>query len=881
MPSEKTELSRQIGAAWRVFSERRLQVPDGGAWSSPRPLIYWLVRLLPINDPSPTAMKFHRSYLLAFLLSLPVHAETEPPAPPSGAARRFQFPQKPVPLEIQALIDQLGRFAHHDHDRDGWDDLWRLVYGFSRDGRNFVTHLQLDPTGDADGDGISNFEEMLDMRNPWGADVPIRQLTPQEVKAARAAAYRAARKNDAKVVSRFQALLDSRSVLKRGEEQEVENPTPEAREEDASDETSFYFPDGSTEVNRQMFCTTAGGPEVIFAERLSAGNFLFAWEGEDEKLYDVEWSNDLEKWHRGGLRLPVIGSVGEWGQLSLVNKRFYRVVESEVSDTIASDPSGGDGITTFGATLTPVVSNGAPHTYLVTVNLPAGVSATRVELVVDGEVHAQCTATGTAGVFSGPIYQWSLSEGSHTVHALVHADGETTTAFGQSGAGVLKSASTTFTLSQIHEAVAFRVSETQIASDDPDLPGLTEIAVDIPYNPQGAGSVRIRDENQNIVREWEWGLDDYPLEFRQAWDGTDYNGNPVAGGSYSVELNFGGGGFNGGTYTVAAGQRTWEALCLMEGLTTVPIFPEGQAPPPSWNAYATQFLPTWAPDFLTSGNGWDGTAHFNTLIHSAWGPWKRLGSITNIVEEIKGRAKGDQGRKIFGLGNTGKWKIHQWQGGSPKTNSSVPDPVAAFVAGQNPFNNYEIGVFLGHGVACPGTPKAGSMAAPRPPQHYFPLVTDKATGEAHWVGSAEMPKYGAGGSKLKWMFLMTCNPLLDATGNAIYDTCKANGTLPFGAGLHVLCGYNSKIWLEAGMGALLSDALVNKINGQQFRTGTVVDAWGHVWDRSDNKNQGKVARAVYWPECEDDTIYGVKHENIGVPPTNAPQSALEERDFSN
>lgn len=818
-------------------------------------------------------MKFFLYIFLTCQFASLLHGQNDPNVSAQQQPLRFGVPQRPLPPEIQALIEELGRVPKYDLDRDGWDDLWRLVYGFSRDGRNFLTHLQSDPKGDADGDGISNFEEMLDMRNPWGADVPIRQLTAEEVKAARADAYRAARKNDAKVISRFQALLESRGVLKHGKEEAVKDSSPEASDKDPGDESSFYFPGSSTTVNRQMLCTTAGGPQVIFAERLSAGNFLFAWEGDDEKLYDVEWSDDLEHWHRGGLRLPVIAGLGTWGQLSLVKKRFYRVTESDVPDTIPSDPSGGDGITTFGATLTPILSNSAPHTYLVTVNLPAGVSATLVDLVVDGEVHSRCSPTGTAGVFSGPIYQWSLSEGSHTVHALVHADGETTTSFGQSGSGVLKSASSTFTLGRIHEAVGFRVSETQIAADDPELPTFTEIAVDISYDPQGSGSIRIRDEDQNVVREWEWGLDDYPLEFRQAWDGTDYNGNPVPGGTYSVELTFGGGGFNGGTYTVAAGQRTWETLCLMEGLITVPKITEGQAPPPSWNAYATQFLPTWAPDFLTSGNGWDGTAHINTSVHSAWGPWERLGSITNIVEEIKGT-------KVFGLGSTGKWKIHQWQGGA-KFNASVPDPVAAFVAGQNPFNNYEIGVFLGHGVACSGTPKSGSAAAPRGPQHYFPLVTNKTTGAAHWVGTASMPKYGASGSKLKWMFLMTCNPLLDQTGNAIYDSCKASGTLPFGPGLHVLCGYNSKIWLEAGMGGLLSDALVNKVNGQQFRRGTVVDAWGHVWNRSKNKTQGKTARAVYWPESEDDTIYGVKHQSIGTPPPNGPQSELEETDFSN
>ncbi len=212
--------------------------------------------------------------------------------------------------------------------------------------------------------------------------------------------------------------------------------------------------------------------------------------------------------------------------------------------------------------------------------------------------------------------------------------------------------------------------------------------------------------------------------------------------------------------------------------------------------------------------------------------------------------------------------------------------MAEFTQGRNPFNDYDLGVFIGHGIACSGghvvTP--GGTIYNLPPQHYYPLMLDRATKTAHWVGSSWIPQYGAAGGKLKWMFLMTCNPLLDNGPNGIYNQNKANGTLPFGSGLRVLCGYNSKIYLERNMGGYLSDALIHRINGEQYRDGTVVNAWGYVWNRSSNRNRGFIARAVYWPECENDRIYGAKdgaNDAAHVPPLqpHASQTELEETDF--
>jgi hypothetical protein len=794
---------------------------------------------------------------------------------------RIAAASRPLPPQIVEAIRKTGRRALMDHNSDGWDDLWVLFYGFSKDGRNFTNHIQKDPEGDADGDGVSNYLEMLDCRNPWGKEPPIVKLTPEQVKAARVKSHKAARANDAKAISRFQSILEKRGVLRRGEE---ENSSTEGDNETVPD-SSFNSIEGDGELPQVMLCSTAGMPKVLFSERLSSGDYLLVWEGEDDKLYDVEWSDDLVTWHTGASQVPVVGGVGNWGQFTLARKRFYRITESNFGPTIPSDPEGGDGLGTFGAVITPVIfGDGGPTRINVATNLPAGVSATAVDLLVDGVYHSPCEPTGVANVFTGLIHRWNLIEGPHTVDAIVRVDAETPAELSQPPRGVLRSPALAFSMSQWNDdAIGFRVTEEQIAIGDPDFPAETEIAVDIPHDPQGGGYVRIKDETGNIVREWAWGVETYPLVFRETWNGTDQYGTQVLGGIYTVEANAGGGGFNVGTIQVAAGARTWEALCLMESLASVPKIPANENPTVEWESWVSAYRPPWAANFLTSGNGWgvDGEPN-NDSIFAAWGPWKGLGSLSMIVEEIKGRAKDGKGRKVFGLGSTGKWKIHQWQSGDKKNNSTIQDPVGAFVSGQNPFNSYEIGVFLGHGVASAGTPKAGTAGVPpRQPQHYYPLVINANTGATKWVASAEIPKYGDGG-KLKWMFLMTCCPFLDHSSFAIYNACKANNTLPFGPGLHVLCGYSSKIDLRSGMGGLLSEALWHRRNDLGlFRDGTVVNAWGHVWDQSNNKKLNKVARAVYWPECKNDTIYGVEHESVTEPQAHASQADLEKTDFSN
>ena len=82
-----------------------------------------------------------------------------------------------------------------DSDGDGWDDLWCAI---------FPDLKHRDKTVDTDGDGISDYDEMLLWRDPMVEGPPPRKLTPEEQEEAR----RRAEENAAK------ALAEKRERLK-------------------------------------------------------------------------------------------------------------------------------------------------------------------------------------------------------------------------------------------------------------------------------------------------------------------------------------------------------------------------------------------------------------------------------------------------------------------------------------------------------------------------------------------------------------------------------------------------------------------------------------------------------------------------------------------
>ena len=85
---------------------------------------------------------------------------------------------KPRPrLNITIVQDWFGNDRTiYDYDQDGWDDLWCSTHKEIRH-RNKTT--------DTDGDGMTDYQEMIDWRNPFVKGPLPRKLTPEDIEAAR------------------------------------------------------------------------------------------------------------------------------------------------------------------------------------------------------------------------------------------------------------------------------------------------------------------------------------------------------------------------------------------------------------------------------------------------------------------------------------------------------------------------------------------------------------------------------------------------------------------------------------------------------------------------------------------------------------------------
>lgn len=144
-------------------------------------------------------------------------------------------------------------------------------------GRSAEIEAEIQRTGryaysDLDGDGRSNYEEMLDFTDPYRADQPARELSKAERFAARRAAVEARKESDSAKRSRFEALLERRGVLRRPE---PANDEKERREKDGAEEVPF---EGSFLWQPMMFCNAQAPvmPKIIAMERLSNGQVLLA-----------------------------------------------------------------------------------------------------------------------------------------------------------------------------------------------------------------------------------------------------------------------------------------------------------------------------------------------------------------------------------------------------------------------------------------------------------------------------------------------------------------------------------------------------------------------------------------------------------------------------
>jgi Subtilase family len=88
----------------------------------------------------------------------------------------------------------------NDSDKDGLDDIWAVLF---RDTPNLH-----DKNADSDGDGRTNYEEMLDFTNPGSPDKKPKPATPEEQRAADKAAKEHAAQADARRREALKQLLE-------------------------------------------------------------------------------------------------------------------------------------------------------------------------------------------------------------------------------------------------------------------------------------------------------------------------------------------------------------------------------------------------------------------------------------------------------------------------------------------------------------------------------------------------------------------------------------------------------------------------------------------------------------------------------------------------
>jgi hypothetical protein len=604
-------------------------------------------------------------------------------------------------------------------------------------------------------------------------------------------------------------------------------------------------------------------PRIVAFERLSTGECLLVWEGRSDRLFHIQYSDDLVTWQTDAVNLPVINGIGNWSIKTSQKRRFFRVFQDDDSETTPSSPDGGDGMTTFGGTIEFRYDGSIAEHAVVTANLPGGVDPVWVTFYLDGKRYGDGIGPHEDGSYVVKLPRETLEIGLRKLYAVIFTDSETTPSLEdslQASAGILRTADYTFSSGNRSDMrqVGFRATEEEFSPDDPDLPTSTTFLANAPYAPyDGYWDIDIVHEGR-LVRNWRGPINETgPFSASASWDGTDKNGNLMPAGIYYAKMSFGD-GYQLDTVAVALQRREYKMLCLME--------PSVTAPPN--NAWIANYSPPWKGFITSSGNSNDANA--------AWGPWSKLKSLSNVVEELK--------KPLGSIHKSGKWRLHQWASGGPFNDAGAGNPAAVFETGGNPFNAYEMGLFLGHGVASSGGMYPGGTL---PPQHYMPILKDKATGETVWVKSASHAKYGTAGSKLNWMFLMTCNSMRNQAPHAIYDAMITNGSFPFGSDLHVLCGYTTSIDIEAGMGKLMTDILIDAAKGSN----TVVKAWENCWRFSSNSKtlnrtngtikQKRTARAVYWLECEDDSIYlgNSNAEKVTDPTGPYNLGRLEKKDF--
>lgn len=448
-------------------------------------------------------------------------------------------------------------------------------------------------------------------------------------------------------------------------------------------------------------------------------------------------------------------------------------------------------------------------------------------------------------------------------YVVVHADFETTAANGQedflTSAGIRRTRSQTFAPPNYGGSLTVDIADISSTSPTGDhsatirgriLNDMAFLCISV-YDPHGVSvhsesfSIPPRDED-SVIEE---------LTFESTF--TNPSG---VWGNYSIEAEW-------------FGPRDFaseEPLLIVAGvepeLTALMVYEN------SYNLAALRFSVAdfwkrFPPAHAISNNG--------NLV-SAVGPYSPLKSCLPITQHLAAVLREHQIRlDCWSITSEACLRI-----GKP-----VADPRPAFDAGGHAFGNHDMGFMMGHGAISDEVtnPRTGRV---HEPSHYMLVGADRETGEGSWLVSSEMTtRFGDGASsKLKWMFLMTCNAFSDGevkyTGEdglvqsqSLFNYQQANDLLPIGKGLEILGGYSTFIYLDTELPHKFSEPLDER---QPLR-----EAWLNTSQTEAHKSKGYTARTIAWPECNDNTLPGIQNATRNPPlGGDRPQSNLAVRERS-
>lgn len=135
--------------------------------------------------------------------------------------------------------------------------------------------------------------------------------------------------------------------------------------------------------------------------------------------------------------------------------------------------------------------------------------------------------------------------------------------------------------------------------------------------------------------------------------------------------------------------------------------------------------------------------------------------------------------------------------------------------GSGPYNNVNLGVFIGHG--CYGNDPDYSTYANGCMQMYFPITSG---GGAQYLRMSDMNLGGSGTNGLRWFALKACDSLYQANWQNMQD----NGVSPSDGNLHLLLGTDSTSYADPNILALWAKYM-NYGTSTNYSPMTIQSAW--------------------------------------------------------